>query len=138
MKARITLFNAQQGHSEFSELWRTIKANLLAGHRIIVEAKTETRTLAQNRRLWAMLRDIAGQVEWYGHRLSDEEWKDVLTASLRKQRAVPGIDGGFVVLGMRTSKMTVQEMTELQDLAEAFGAQQGVKFTCHEDDNGER
>ena len=48
------------------------------------------------------------------------------------------IDGGFVVLGLSTSKMTVAEMSELQTLMEAFGAQQGVKFSAQIDpDTGE-
>ena len=51
-----------------------------------------------------------------------------MTAALKKQRAVPGIDGGFVVLGSSTRRMTKQEHGELQDLIEAFGAQRGVKF----------
>jgi hypothetical protein len=33
-----------------------------------------------------------------------------------------------VVLGQRTSKMTVKEMNEVIELAYAFGAQNGVKF----------
>jgi hypothetical protein len=45
---------------------------------------------------------------------------------------VPGIDGGFVVLGLRTSQMSVAEMAELQTLIEAFGAQQGVRFSAPE------
>jgi hypothetical protein len=45
---------------------------------------------------------------------------------------VPGIEGGFVALGQSTSKMTKAEMSELQTLIEAFGSQQGVKFTAQE------
>lgn len=91
----------------------------------------DRRTPAQNDRLWAMLDDIAAQVEWYGKRLSAEDWKDVLSASLRKARVVPTIDGdGFVPLGMRTSAMTKAEFGALLDLAEAFGAQQGVEFSA--------
>jgi hypothetical protein len=45
---------------------------------------------------------------------------------------VPVIDGCFVVLGKSTSKMTKPEMSELQQLIEAFGAQQGVRFTAQE------
>jgi hypothetical protein len=36
------------------------------------------------------------------------------------------------VLGKSTSKMTKSEMAELQELIEAFGAQQGVRFTAPE------
>jgi hypothetical protein len=56
-----------------------------------------------------------------------------MTAALTKQDVVPGIDGGFVVLGKSTSKMTKGEMSELQTLIEAFGAQQGVRFTAQEE-----
>lgn len=132
MKFSQVLYNAQQGHRVFTDAWTHAKPLLLAGHRLIVEVKTETRSLAQNRRMWAMLRDLSAQVDWHGQKLTDEEWKDVLTASLKKQKAVPGIDGGFVVLGARTSAMTIQEMTELQDLISAFGTQQGVKFIACE------
>ena len=78
--------------------------------------------------MWANLEDIAQQVTWYGVKLTKDEWKDVLTAALKKQKVVPGIEGGFVVIGARTSKMTVPEMTELIELSTAFGTQQGVKF----------
>lgn len=92
------------------------------------------RSLNQNRMMWANLEDIAQQVIWYGVKLTKEEWKDVLTAALKKQKVVPGIEGGFVVIGARTSKMTVPEMTELIELSTAFGTQQGVKFRAFVDD----
>ena len=90
------------------------------------------RSTEQNARMWAMLTDVSRQVVWYGQKLQPEEWKDVFSASLNRQKVVPGIDGGFVVLGMRTSKMTVAQMAELMELMEAFGAQQGVRFTAPE------
>ena len=92
------------------------------------------RSLEQNRLMWANLEDIAQQVVWYGVKLTKDEWKDVLTAALKKQKVVPGIEGGFVVIGARTSKMTVPEMTELIELSTAFGTQQGVKFRAFVDD----
>ena len=84
--------------------------------------------------MWANLEDIAQQVVWYGVKLTKDEWKDVLTAALKKQKVVPGIEGGFVVIGARTSKMTVPEMTELIELSTAFGTQQGVKFRAFLDE----
>ena len=92
------------------------------------------RSLEQNRMMWANLEDIAQQVIWYGVKLTKDEWKDVLTAALKKQKVVPGIEGGFVVIGARTSKMTVPEMTELIELSTAFGTQQNVKFRAFVDD----
>lgn len=103
---------------------------------MILELKPETRSLEQNARLWAMLGEVSKQVVWHGRKLSPESWKHVLSASLKKQDVVPGIDGGFVVLGLSTSKMTRAEMADLQTLIEAFGAQQGVKFLTNDDPDG--
>jgi hypothetical protein len=110
------------------EVWKYCKAQLTAGKRVVLEAKLETRNLEQNAKMWATLADISQQVDWYGKKLTPEEWKWVLSASLKKQSVVPGIDGGFVVLGQSTSKMTIAEMSEMIELAMAFGAQQGVIF----------
>jgi len=83
--------------------------------------------------MWANLSDLANQVNWHGHKLTKDEWKDVLTAALKRQKVVPGIDGGFVVLGYSTRNMEVAEMNELIELSYAFGSQQGVKFSANED-----
>jgi hypothetical protein len=91
-----------------------------------VEFKSPRRTLPQNDRMWAMLTEIARQVDWYGQKLTPDDWKDVFTASLRRAHVVPGIDGGFVPLGMRTSDMTKEEMSDLFSLIEAFAAERGV------------
>lgn len=94
-----------------------------------VEIKPPTRSADQNARLWAMLTDVSEQVEWYGRKLTPDDWKDVFSASLRKARVVPTIDGdGFVPLGMRTSSMTKAEFGALMDLIEAFSAERGVVF----------
>jgi len=97
------------------------------GH--IVTIGEPTRNLEQNARLWASLTEISHQVDWYGNKLTAEEWKTVFTAALRKEKVVPGINGGFVVLGQSTSKMTKGEFSELLELLYAFGAQHGVKFS---------
>lgn len=94
-----------------------------------VEFKQSKRTLPQNSILWARLTEISQQVEWYGERLSADDWKDVFSASLRKARVVPGIDpGSFVPLGMRTSDMSTDEMSNLLALMDAFAAERGVVF----------
>ena len=87
------------------------------------------RTLDQNSKLWPMLQDVSRQVEWYGQKLKPEEWKDVFTAALKKQRVVPGLDGGFVVLGARTSRMGKREFAELVELIYAFGAERDVVWS---------
>jgi len=97
--------------------------------RVTVETRRR-RSVEQNAAMWALLADIADQVNWYGQKLAAAEWKDVLMASLKRQKAVPGIDGGFVVVGGRTSELSVKEMSELIELAHAFAAQQGVRVSA--------
>ena len=105
-----------------------IQAIKMASEDIICEIKKKTRSLEQNAKMWAMLAEVSDQVNWYGNKLTSDEWKDVFSASLKSQKVVPGIDGGFVVCGQRTSKMTKSEMAELIELMMAFGAERGVKF----------
>lgn len=135
MAERLTLplYNAQQAHQAIKTAWHHAKGWLMAGdQRLTLEIRPEKRSDAQNRRLWAMLADISAQVDWYGHKLTADEWKDVFSASLKRTKVVPGLDGGFVVCGQSTSKMTKAEMCELQELMEAFGAERGVRFTAPE------
>ena len=90
--------------------------------------KDAKRSDAQNRRMWAMLRDISRQVDWYGQKLSETDWKNIFSASVEKQRAVPGLDGGFVVLGIPTSKQSKKWFNEMFLVMEAFAAEKGVRF----------
>jgi len=93
-----------------------------------------TRTIEQNDKMWAMLNDVAKQIDWQVDgalvKLSAEEWKDIFTASLKKQTKVAkGIDGGFVILGASTKKMGVKAMSELIEVMYAFGSEHDVKWT---------
>lgn len=94
----------------------------------IVKISPRNRTLDQNAKLWAVLNKLAEHINWYGQKLTAEEWKDVLTASLKKQKVVPSIDGGFVVVGASTSKMDKKTFSDLLELCQAFGAEKGVDF----------
>jgi hypothetical protein len=79
--------------------------------------------------MWALLNDVSRQVVWHGQKLESGEWKDVFTAALKRQKVVPGLEGGFVVLGTSTSRMSKQDLSELVELVYAFGAQQDVRWT---------
>ena len=96
-----------------------------------VTVSEPTRTLEQNSLMWPLLDCIAKQVVWYGTKLAKEDWKDILTASLRGQRSAPGIDGGFVIFGERTKTYTKAQFSELIELIYAFGAQHDVEFGEH-------
>lgn len=99
----------------------------------VVTISRPSRTIPQNARLHAMCTDVARQVEWHGAKRDVEAWKDIFTAALRSAThgldVVPGINGGFVLLGMHTSRMNRQEIGDLMDLIGAFGAEHGVEFS---------
>jgi len=130
-RVQIELCNPVQAAQELTSgrAWTWIKAMLLAGHRLHIEIRKSTRTTSQNALMWSALNDMSNQIDWHGQKLSAEDWKCMATAALKKQRVVPGVDGGFVVLGDRTSKMTKAEFSELIDLLHALGSQHRVKWS---------
>ena len=136
MSDRITLelHNRQQARAIIkAQLYPYLGAMLQAERRLMLTVAPSTRSLEQNARLWAMLTEISRQVDWYGHKLTPDEWKDVFSAAMKRTKVVPGLDGGFVVCGQSTSKMTRAEMSEMQALMEAFGAEKGVRFAAQVD-----
>jgi len=95
--------------------------------------KKNRRSLGQNALMWSLLGDLSDQVEWHGERLSKRDWKWVFTAALRKQRMVPGIEGGMVFLGEPTSGMSKQEMADMIDLILSFGNEHEVVWSDQSD-----
>lgn len=94
------------------------------------------RTLPQNDLLHVLATAVATQVDWpigSGKKRDIEAWKDIFTAALLSAKheldVVPGIEGGFVLLGMHTSQMKKAEMGELIELIYAFGANHGLTFS---------
>ena len=101
---------------------------------LILDIKEMTRTLDQNRKMWPLLKDLSDQVTWFGNKYDSDDWKDLITAMVAKakrheQRMAPGLDGGVVMFGQRTSKMAVRLMVEVIEAIYWFGTQQGVKFS---------
>jgi hypothetical protein len=105
-------------------------------HEVVIRPHKSKRSLDQNAKMWAMLSDVSRQVEWYGRHLSPEDWKDVFTAALKRLDVVPGIEGGFVVIGAHTSKMSVQEMADMIECIYAFGSERDVVWTEPEERKG--
>ena len=91
--------------------------------------KKNRRSVSQNSMMLALLGDISDQVEWHGQRLSKKDWKWIFTAAIRKQRMVPGIEGGMVYLGEPTSGMSKQEMADMLDLIMSFGSDHDVVWS---------
>ncbi|ROM29293.1 hypothetical protein BK645_10005 [Pseudomonas protegens] len=98
---------------------------------IIIRPVKSRRTLDQNAKLWAMLGDISRQVEWpvngIMQKLDSEDWKALMTAAARQEiRMAQGINGGVVMLGESTKRMTVAELGDVIECMYVFGAEKGV------------
>jgi hypothetical protein len=95
--------------------------------------KRNRRSLPQNDRMWAMLTDIATQATWHGKKRTTKVWKDLFSAAVLTAaggiEVVPGLDGGIMLVGLRTSEMTVAQMADLITYMESWGAQNGVTFS---------
>ena len=133
-RREITREIASEDEIPFALRWADAMARKgLAGGKVIMRLGRERRSLDQNAKLWPMLTDVAKKVEWVkdGERcfMNADEWKDLFTASLKKQSMAPGIEGGMVVLGMRTSRMNKALFSQLIELIYAFGAERGVEWS---------
>lgn len=96
---------------------------------VVMELRRETRSNDQNSKMWPMLTDISKHVVWFERKFAPEDWKDILSAAWKGQELVPGVNGGFVALGVRTSKISKPEFSEFIESLYAFGADHDVPWS---------
>lgn len=93
------------------------------------------RNLDQNSAQWPILQCFAAQLQWpiNGRMewITDEDWKDILTAAFKQElaRVAPGLNGGMVLLGARTSKFKVKEFSDWLEFLHATAADRGIDLT---------
>jgi hypothetical protein len=98
---------------------------------IIVRPVKSRRTLEQNAKMWAMLADVARQVQWpvngIMQYLSTEDWKSLMTAASQEEvRLAAGLNGGVVMLGASTRRMTVAQMGDVIETMYVLGVERSV------------
>ena len=111
-----------------SQIVQMINKGLFVGP-VEVVLRRKARSLSQNKKLWPMLNDVQKQVNWYDETLNSEDWKTMFMASLYKQRAVPGLDGGFVGLSKRSSLLDKKSFSQLIEVIYAFGSERNVSWS---------
>lgn len=113
---------------------RAMAAIAEAPEGFVVTVQEPKRNSDQNALLWVLLTAFAEQLEWPVNgamvKLAPEEWKDLLSAAYKResQRVAMGIDGGMVMLGLRTSKMGKRQFAEFVEFIHATAAARGVVF----------
>jgi hypothetical protein len=95
-----------------------------------VEFKGARRTLPQNDKMWAMLTEIASQKSHCGRRYTADQWKAIFMHAMGQETVfVPSLDcETFFPLGWRSSDLSKEEMGELIEFIQSWGAQNGVVF----------
>jgi NinB protein len=122
----------------FSELIRIARA---APRGSVAVIAPPLRTIPQNKRMQAMLSDVA-RAKPDGRVLSTDHWKCLFMDALAAESGKPGfkarwepsLDGeGVVNVGYRSSRLDKSDMGELMDFIEAWGTQKGVVWTAPAD-----
>ncbi len=105
-----------------------------APHGARVKIEEPKRTLDQNALLWPLLTDIAKQVQHHGEYRTPDEWKGLFMHACGKEvRFLPALDGkGFVPFGMRSSRLSKGDFSQLLEFIRAWGAENGVRFSMKE------
>lgn len=125
---RATLYNAQQAHTALQSIWTQAKAQLMAGKRMVLELKEETRKDSQNRKFHAICGDLArSQFPWMGKPRTAVQWKVLLVsghavATKEETELIPGLEGEFINVRESTALMTVRRGASLIEYAMAFCA----------------
>ena len=97
----------------------------------VVQIGESNRTLEQNAAQWPYLAGFAqqkqlcinGQMEW----VTDEDWKDVLTACWNGEMRMAAFDGKVIMLPQRTSTMGKAVFSTWMEYLVAMAAQCGVE-----------
>lgn len=132
MKHTVVMHNAQQGHEVFRRLWDICKPHLIAGRKLVLTAREETRTLEQNAKFHALCDDFARSgLQWAGKQRNAAAWKVLLvsghaTATREGAEMVPGLEGEFVNLRESTALMSVRRSSSLIEYTLAYASANGI------------
>ena len=95
----------------------------------------DRRSASANAAQWPILNAWSKQRQWPINgvltHLSAEEWKDILTAAFEGEtnpRIAPGLHGGMVMLGRRTSRYGKKRFSEWLDWLNAESHHAGIKI----------
>lgn len=128
----VHLYDQTQAKKELQRIFEVVNNKLTAGHRLIIEVKQETRSLAENAMLHSLLTKISQKIEWAGKKRDVDTWKRLLTAAWGRAKGenleiLPAIDGhGVDIVFRHTSKLTRSECAELIEYVLCWASQNGV------------
>jgi hypothetical protein len=112
---------------------RLAEQSFTSGHayRMMVDAEREEgRSSEQNRKMWALLTEIAQQLPLRGEFYDKESWKAIMLHAWGQEvEFLPMLNGNaFFPYGHQTSKLSKKEMASFIEFITAEGVMRGVKF----------
>lgn len=109
--------------------WRAMAA---AGKPLAVEVRPykDKRTIEQNKKLHAMIRDIAEQAWVSGRQHNEEEWKEYIRRRFIGVEDFHLPNGCRIERGISTTSLDIEEFAKLITMVEAWAVTDlGVEFT---------
>jgi hypothetical protein len=125
---KVTLHNAQQAAPLIDRIRDYAKAELMAGRRVVLEAKQPSRKEVLSRKFHAICGDLErSRFEWAGKPRTRDQWKVLLVsghavATRQETEIVPGLEGEFINVRESTALMSTERAASLVEYAVAFCA----------------
>jgi hypothetical protein len=96
-----------------------------------IEFKETKRTVPQNDLMWALLTDVAQQLEHGGRKYNATQWKSIMLHGFgREIEFLPSLDlKSFIPIELSSSDLGKEEMTDFIEFILKEGTERGVTFT---------
>ena len=101
---------------------------------VIVRNRKSKRSTEQNRRYWAILRDVSESVWLNGKRYPDEVWHEQFKRMLIGMEEIPMPDGTIVVRGISTATLDVAAFGQYMERIEQWCVEQGFPIMEYGDE----
>jgi len=110
-----------------SQICAMINKGLFKGPVEVVLRRTK-RTDAQNRKLQPMVRDIKTQVEWM-NLTNEKKWREFFCGIIKGQNPSITPEGNVIMLGVSSTELSVEQMSECIEYMYHFGSERQVKWS---------
>lgn len=96
---------------------------------IVVRELVRDRTVAQNRRYWAVITEISEQLWVGGHRYTKDQLHEEFKKHFIGADEYVGLDGAVHMVPYSTTKLSTKEFNEYMTQVEAWAVDVGVVFS---------
>ncbi len=95
----------------------------------VLNVRPPARSSEQNSLMWCLLSDIA-RAKPEGRELTTDKWKALFMDAIGIPADwEPGLNGGVVNVGYRSSRLTKAEMSDLIEQMYSYGTEHGVEWS---------